>query len=200
MIMNPQTIIFIGPQGSGKGTQIEKLDAVLRTRDTARRVVDIQTGRRFRALAAKGEGYTEKHIQETLDTGILQPLFLSVVLWGDAMREHLDPECHVLIDGFPRTVSEATVLESALTFYHRNPISVINLKTPEEVVRRRMEGRARADDTPESIEARLAWYRNETLPVVEYFRSRPGTHVYDIDGTDSIDGVHQQILTALKLV
>lgn len=197
--MDPKTIIFIGPQGSGKGTQIEKLDAVLRVRDTSRKVVDIQTGRRFRALAAKGEGYTEKHIQETLDTGILQPLFLSVVLWGDAMREHLDPECHLLIDGFPRTVPEATVLESALTFYNRNPISIINLKTSEEIVRRRMEGRARADDTLESIEARLAWYRNETLPVVEYFRSRPGTRVHDIDGTDTIDGVHAQILEALSL-
>ena len=83
--MNPYTIIFIGPQGSGKGTQIEKLDTVLRTHDPSRKVIDIQTGRRFRALAAKGEGYTERHIQETLNTGILQPLFLSVVLWGDAM-------------------------------------------------------------------------------------------------------------------
>ncbi|MEX0918027.1 MAG: nucleoside monophosphate kinase [Candidatus Paceibacterota bacterium] len=198
--MSPHTVIFIGPQGSGKGTQIQKLDAVLRERDPARRVIDIQTGRRFRALAAKGEGYTERHISETLNTGILQPLFLSVVLWGDAMREHLDPECHVLIDGFPRTVAEATVLESALSFYERSPVSIINLDTPEEVVRKRMEERARPDDTPASIEERLTWYREETQPVVEYYRARVGTTVFDIDGTGTIDGVHQQILTALDLV
>lgn len=196
--MNPHTIIFIGPQGSGKGTQITKLDAVLRERDPSRRVVDIQTGRRFRALAAKGEGYTERHIQKTLNTGVLQPLFLSVVLWGDAMKEHVDADCHLLIDGFPRTVPEAVVLESALSFYSRDPI-VINLETPEEVVRARMEGRAREDDTPESIEARLAWYRTETLPVVEYYRTRANTTVHDIDGTVSIDEVHARILEALNL-
>lgn len=195
----PHTIIFIGPQGSGKGTQIEKLDRVLRERDPGRKIIDIQTGRRFRALAAKGEGYTERHIQETLNTGILQPLFLSVVLWGDAMREHLDPECHVLIDGFPRTVPEATVLESALTFYGRPHVDVINLDTPEEVVRERMTSRARPDDTPESIEERLTWYREETMPVVAYYRKRPETTVHDIDGNASIDAVHGQILAALGL-
>ena len=197
--MQPQTVIFIGPQGSGKGTQIAKLDAVLKERDSVHTVVDIQTGRRFRALAAKGEGYTETHVSETLDTGVLQPLFLSVVLWGDAMREKLDPECHVLIDGFPRIVAEATVLESALSFYERKNISIINLNTPEDVVRERMVSRARTDDTPESIEARLKWYREETLPVVESYRTRPNATVFDIDGTASIEEVHESIVSALGI-
>jgi adenylate kinase len=197
--MNPFTIIFIGPQGSGKGTQIDRLDTVLSLVDPQRPTVDFQTGRRFRAMAMKNEGYTEEHVAETLDSGVLQPLFLSVVLWGDAMREHMNPERHVLIDGFPRTVSEAVVLESALTFYKREKITIINLDAPEEVVRGRMQGRARKDDTPESIEARLKWYREETLPVLEYYRQREGTEVFDIDGTDTIEGVHSSILKALKL-
>lgn len=197
--MKPYTVIFIGPQGSGKGTQIDKLDKALAAKDPTRDIVDIQTGRRFRALAARGEGYTEKHLGETIDTGMLQPLFLSVSLWGDAMMNHVDPDCHLLIDGFPRTVAEAKVLESALSFYERTPVHVVNLETPEEVVRGRMEARARADDTPESIEERLRWYREETLPVVEYFRSRPDTVIVDIDGTDTIEGVHAAILAGLKL-
>jgi len=195
--MNPLTVIFIGPQGSGKGTQIDKLDAVLTATDPTRQVVDIQTGRRFRALAAQGEGYTEEHVGQTLDSGVLQPLFLSVNLWGDAMRTFVDNDCHLLIDGFPRTVAEATVLESALAFYKRSPVTVVNLDTPEEVVRKRMQGRARKDDTPESIEARLTWYREETMPVIDYYRSRPDTNVVDIDGMDTIEGVHDQIIKAL---
>ncbi len=193
----PKTIIFIGPQGSGKGTQIERLSRVLKEKDPTRRVVDIQTGRRFRALAAKGEGYTEKEMQKTLDTGVLQPLFLSVVLWGDAFHHHVDPECHLLIDGFPRTVDEARVLESALSFYSRAPLTIINLETPEEVVRKRMVERARPDDTPESIEARLAWYRNDTIPVLAYYRERPDTVVVDCDGTKTIEEVHGEILTRI---
>lgn len=192
--MQTHTVIFIGPQGSGKGTQIERLKSVMKERSPERRVVDIQTGRRFRALAAKQEGYTEEHVSETLNTGILQPLFLSVVLWGDAFQNQVDEDCHILIDGFPRTVHEAHVLESALTFYKRSPVTVIHLDTPEAVVRARMVGRAREDDTPDSIEARLTWYREETLPVVEYYRTRPETTVIDIDGTKSIDAVQQEIL------
>lgn len=198
--MEPFTIIFIGPQGSGKGTQIDKLDTVLTAKDPLRPTIDFQTGRRFRAMAMKNEGYTEEHVAETLDSGVLQPLFLSVVLWGDAMREHMNPERHVLIDGFPRTVSEAVVLESALLFYKRKNITIINLNASEEVVKRRMQGRARKDDTVESIEARLKWYREETLPVLDYYREREHTSVLDIDGTDTIEGVHNQILVALKLV
>lgn len=198
--MKPFTIVFIGPQGSGKGTQISKLDKVFNEKDPTRQTIDFQTGRRFRALAMKGEGYTEKHITNTLDSGILQPLFLSVVLWGDAMREHMNPERHALIDGFPRTVPEAVVLESAWEFYDRKNVIIINLDTPEDVVRVRMHERARKDDTSASIEARLKWYKEETLPVLEYYRKRAGTEVIDIDGTSSIDDVHAQICTALKLL
>lgn len=197
---SPLTVIFIGPQGSGKGTQIDKLDVVLTAKDPTRRVVDIQTGRRFRALAAQSEGYTEEHVNETLDSGVLQPLFLSVHLWGDAMRTYLDDMCHCLIDGFPRIVPEAVVLESALAFYGRTELHIINLNTPEEIVRQRMISRARPDDTPGSIEARLAWYRTETMPVIEYYRQRANTAVHDIDGTDTIDGVHGQILQALSVI
>ncbi len=196
-MMDTKTIIFIGPQGSGKGTQIERLGRALRERDPKRRTIDVQTGRRFRAMAAKQEGYTENEVERTLDSGILQPLFLSVVLWGDAFRDHADPDVHMLIDGFPRTIHEAHVLESALRFYHRDPVTVIHLDTPEPIVRERMVHRARPDDTPDSIEARLTWYREETLPVVEYYRHRPFTNVIDIDGTKTIDEVQESIFNAV---
>ena len=195
----PYTIIFIGPQGSGKGTQIELLARVLKEKDPTNRVVDIQTGRRFRALAAKMEGYTERRVHETLDSGMLQPLFLSAMLWGDAFHQHVDPECHVLIDGFPRTVHEAHVLESALSFYKRNHLIVLNLSADEAIVRERMIKRARKDDTETSIEARLQWYREETVPVLAYFRNRAQTTVIDCDGTKSIGEVHSEVLSLLGL-
>lgn len=198
--MQPHTIIFVGPQGSGKGTQIDLLTKVLEKMDPEREVVDIQTGRRFRALAAKREGFTEQTLAETVEAGVLQPLFLSVVLWGDAFHHHVDPDCHLLIDGFPRTVDEARVLESALAFYKREPLTIVNLETPEDVVRDRMVHRARPDDTPESIEARLRWYREETLPVLAYYRERPHTTIIECDGTQTIEGVQHQIQKSMGLV
>lgn len=197
--MRALTIIFIGPQGSGKGTQIEKLDAVMAEKDPVRRVVDIQTGRRFRSLAARSETFAEKKVAVTLDTGVLQPDFLTHILWGEAMLDQLDPKSHLLIDGFPRTVTQAHVLDDAFKFFEREEVHVINLETPEDVVRKRMVSRARADDTTDSIEERLRWYREDTLPVLEYYKNRPNTVVHNIDGMDTIDGVHLQILKALNL-
>ena len=76
---------------------------------------------------------------------------------------------------------------------------MINLETPEDVVRERMVSRARGDDTADSIEERLRWYREDTLPVLEFYRAAAGVTVHDLDGTESIEGVHHQILTALNL-
>ncbi|MFN3188048.1 MAG: adenylate kinase family protein [Candidatus Paceibacteria bacterium] len=196
--MKPFTVIFIGPQGSGKGTQIEKLKTILESNDR-RRVVDIQTGRRFRALAAKQETFAEDKIAESMNTGSLQPDFIVAVLWGQAMIDQLDSKSHLLIDGFPRTVGQIPDLEDAFHFFDRGVIDVINIETPEEVVRKRLEERARADDTTESIEERLRWYREDTLPVLDYYRTRLDTRVHDLDGTASIDGVHEQIMKALGL-
>ncbi len=196
--MDTRTVIFIGPQGSGKGTQIEKLKTILEARDR-RRVVDIQTGRRFRALAAKQETFAEDKIAETLDTGILQPDFLVSVLWGQAMVDQLDPKSHLLVDGFPRTIGQIPDLEDAFHFFDRGALDIINLETKEEVVRERMQARARKDDTTESIEERLRWYREETVPVLDYYRNRANTKVHDLDGTDTIDGVHEQIVRALGI-
>ena len=197
--MKPKTIIFVGPQGSGKGTQIAMLYKVLSEKDPARRIVDIQTGRRFRALVAKQETFAEKKVASTLDTGQLQPDFLTHLLWGQAMLDQLDEKSHLLVDGFPRTVPQAEVLEEALDFFEREDLDIINLDTPEEVVRERMVSRARDDDTTDSIETRLKWYRDETMPVLDFYRHRPDTTVHDLNGTDSIEGVHEQILQALKL-
>ncbi len=195
----PYTIIFIGPQGSGKGTQIERLKEVLERDDERRRVVDIQTGRRFRSLAAKQETFAEDKVAATLNAGSLQPDFLSAVLWGQAMVDQLDPKSHLLIDGFPRTYAQISDLEDAFKFFEREEVDVINLVTPEEVVRERMYSRARADDTDASIEERLRWYREDTLPVIEYYKKRPNTFVHSIDGTKNIDEVQAQILSALNL-
>lgn len=197
--MHPKTVIFIGPQGSGKGTQIAKLKEVLETKDTGRRVIDIQTGRRFRALAAKQETFAEEKVAATLDSGSLQPDFLVAVLWGQAMVDQLDDKSHLLVDGFPRTVAQIPDLEDAFKFFERKQIEVVNLETPEEVVRERMQSRAREDDTDASIEERLRWYREDTLPVVEYFRKRADASVHDVDGTKTIEEVHGAVLAALKL-
>ncbi|MEZ4104049.1 MAG: nucleoside monophosphate kinase [Candidatus Paceibacterota bacterium] len=197
--MEPLTLIFIGPQGSGKGTQISKLKDFLAKTDSSREILDVQTGRLFRVVMAKQETFAEKKITRTLNEGVLQPDFLTYVLWGQEMIKNLDPDKHLLIDGFPRTIDQAKTLASALSFFERKNIHIINLDTPREVVLGRMQSRARADDTPESIEKRLAWYEKDTLPVLDFYRQQDNVQVHDIKGDDTIEEVQENIKVFLKL-
>jgi adenylate kinase len=121
------------------------------------------------------------------------------VLWGDAFLHHASPECHLLIDGFPRTVEEAVVLETALSFYERTNVTIFFLDVSEELVRERMKLRARKDDTDAAIEVRLRDYREKTLPVVTYYEQRPGTRTIHIDATRGIDEIAGDIAHRLGL-
>lgn len=197
--MQPLTLIFVGPQGSGKGTQITKLKDVLATKFPTTKLVSVQTGDLFRALLAKGETFAEKKVAESLSRGELQPDFLTNVLWGREMLTQLDDQSNLLIDGFPRTVVQANVLQEAFTFFARTKIQIINLDTPEAIVKERMRGRGRADDTPESIEKRLQGYREDTLPVLDFYQKQSDAMVHNIDGSQSIEEVHQAILAVLEL-
>ena len=198
MQQQPYTIILIGPQGSGKGTQLERLATKLRTDHTYAETVALQSGSLFRAFASN-TSFAGTCIKETINTGMLQPLFLSIGLWARHMIERVDDKCHMLIDGFPRTADEAHVLDSALTFYGRNTCHVIVLEAPEETVRERMQRRARADDTPEAIERRLMWYRTETKSVLEYYAALPRYAVHHVDALRDIDTVKNEIATAVGI-
>lgn len=195
--MAPHTIIFIGPQGSGKGTQSELLEKVFKQHN--QKVCLIQTGKQFRVFVEHGQGYAEKQVSQTLSSGVLQPVFLSVMLWGEHLRRHADPSHHLLFDGTPRTLDEAMILDSALNFYAHTTLTVIHLDTPEEIARERLLKRGRADDTEQSIGARLAWHREETVPVLEYYRKRPSTTVVDLDGTQPIEAIHSAVLGCVGL-
>lgn len=197
--MNPLTIVFIGPQGSGKGTQIAELRKKLQELDGAKKIVEIQTGRGFRGMTERQGTFAEKKVVDSMNAGDLQPDFLTNILWGQEMLAELDNESHLLIDGFPRNCAQANVLDEALRFFERNEVHVINLDTPEEEVKKRMLARGRADDTDESIAHRLRQYQNETIPVLEFYRNRPHTTVHDIAGDGTVAEVQAQICAALNI-
>lgn len=195
--MKPQTVIFMGPQGSGKGTQRDALKTYLAEHDPKRDIVSMQTGRRFRDLMER-ENYTGAKTIKNMEAGVLHPLFLSVTLWGMEMIEQLDDGSHALIDGFPRRIEEAELLEEAFTFYNREHIAIVFIDTPEDVVRERMAARKRMDDTPERIDERLKAYERDTVPILEYYQARTHTNFIRVDGTKSIEAIHQDVVTALE--
>lgn len=187
----------MGLQGSGKGTQVELLEKSLRSAGTLP-VFHFATGSAFREFVTK-EGYTQELVRETLDRGTLQPVFLSVWLWADAFVRTLTGNEHLIIDGFPRTLLQADVLDGALTFYKRERPVVLSLTLSESEAYKRLAGRARSDDTTAAIDARLAWYRESGLPVIEYYRSKQGYTFIEINGEQTVEEVHRDIVHALGL-
>lgn len=197
--MKPKTLIFIGPQGSGKGTQISALMTKLRELDSDRSIVEIQTGRGFREMIARQETFADKKVKTSIEAGQLQPDFLTNLLWGQQMLNELDADSHLLIDGFPRNIAQAEVVDEALAFFGRDTVEVINLDTPEDIVIGRMKGRGRADDTDESIAYRLEQYRRETLPVLDFYKNRADTTIHTVNGAGTIKEVQAEILEALGM-
>lgn len=171
-------IVFIGPPGAGKGTQAERLVktytlAHLSTGDMLRAARDAHT-----ELGQKAEQY--------MSTGALVPDDIIIGLIGERLEQ---PDCAggYLLDGFPRTIAQAEALDRLLAA-KRTPLDVVlELRVPEDELFRRLAGRGRADDNPEVIRQRLVAYRNQTAPLLDYYRQRGG--LKSIDGLGTIDEI-----------
>ncbi|MDA8596826.1 nucleoside monophosphate kinase [Candidatus Pacebacteria bacterium] len=196
--MQPHTIIFIGQQGSGKGTQVSELVSYLTEEDPAHKVLEVQTGKGFRELAETGS-YTSLRIKNILEHGGLVPDFLTKSIVVNQLITELTSESHIIMDGFPRNLEQAQFVDELLGFYMRDQISVVYLETPEEIVKERMMARGRSDDTEESIAERLRLYHEMTEPLLDHYKHRPNTEFITVDGAQTVEAVQQGIRAGLKL-
>ena len=187
-------IIFLGPPGSGKGTQTTLLSKRLG-------IPAISTGEMLRAAVRAGTPVGQK-ARTIMDRGELVPDDVMIGLIGDRLREP-DAAKGFILDGFPRTVEQAAALDRLLaeTGNGQGPTAVINLSAPEDVLVDRLHGRAatehRADDRPESIRERLAVYHRKTKPLIDFYRER---HVLgDVDGMGDVDEIAERVEKALAV-
>lgn len=196
--MKPITAIFIGPQGSGKGTQIELLKAQLTAHDPDQRITHIQTGKPFRDLAATG-GYMAEVVKGLINSGTLVPNVLTNALVVHEFIEQHTKDAHIVFDGYPRDAEQAAVCSELFALCGRDSLQIVHLDTSTPVVVERMLERGRADDTEAIIEERLRQYHAVTEPLLEFYRAQPTATVHSINGDGTEDEVHQAIATALNL-
>jgi adenylate kinase len=181
-------IIFLGPPGSGKGTQAERLTSRLA-------VSHLSTGEMLRSAV---ERRTPEGLQaaEYMNRGDLVPDEIILAMVGRRLAE-ADCAQGCLLDGFPRTLAQADALDALLKRANMPLDAVLDLQVDEEAVVQRLAGRGRADDRSEVIRERLAIYRQETAPLTEYY-SRQGL-LRPIDGQGTPDEVFQRVLAALAV-
>ena len=193
-----RTIIFIGSQGSGKGTQARLLKEYFEIKSPAVPAFLFGTGAGFREFAGK-DGVTNKLVSERLAPGEILPVFLPIWLWTKMCIENLKGNEHIIFDGSPRTELEAEVLESAFVFYGRRAVDVVVLNIPKATALERVLSRGRADDTESAISARLNWFEENIRPVLGFFEENPRYNLISIDGTQTPDAVQAAIKTSLDL-
>ncbi len=196
----PVTVIFIGRSGSGKGTQAKLLMDALASKDVARSVFYVETGAKFREFFTSANDervYSRELASKITAAGGLQPEFLTVWTWADLLLNGIRGNEHLVFDGTPRKIHEAQVLNSAVEFYGwQNPL-VIHLDVDHTVAADRLVTRGRYDDQPEIIQKRMGWFETDVMPILDYYRGNPRYHVFDIDGGQGIEAVHQDIMKAL---
>lgn len=212
-------IALIAPPGGGKGTQSDKIIGAFS-------IPHISTGDIFRSMI-KGEyqgTFPVDQIRDLMNQGRLIPDELVVNIVIDRLRQS-DCRNGFLLDGFPRTVRQAEMMESQakdLALTH-----VILMEVKEEALIQRLTGRMscphcgeiynryykapktegicdrdgtalvqRSDDQLETVKNRLSVYKKETLPVTEYYQGRGVLH--RINGEGDIDSIFKQITEVLK--
>ncbi|MFC1623607.1 nucleoside monophosphate kinase [Patescibacteria group bacterium] len=196
--MEQKTYIFIGRSGCGKGTQIELLSEKLKEKNSEIGINYISTGKDLREFW-EGDDYTHKLSKEIVDEGGLQPEFLVVYLWGQDLVRDMKGNEHLILDGTPRRLNEAEVLDSAIRFYQRENPTVVYLNVSREWSTERLLGRGRSDDEKEQIEKRLDWFDRDVMPAIEYFKKEALYNFVDINGEQTVEEVHQEIMEKIKL-
>lgn len=192
-----QTIIFIGRSGCGKGTQADLLRERIKKHDSEdRQILYVETGDHFRRFIG-GESYSSKLSKEIYNRDERQPDFLACWMWTKVLLEELHENMHLVFDGAPRALDEAEILTSALRFYGREKPTVIYLNVSRQWSEERLLSRGRLDDVNlAKIDKRLDWFDKDVMPAVEYFKKNAYYRFFEINGEQTIQQVHAEIIAA----
>ena len=185
-------VILLGPPGSGKGTQGEIL---------ARRigVPRISTGDLLRNAVERRTPLGQR-ARSYMDQGLLVPDEVIIGLIDEVLSSR-EAAVGVVMDGFPRTVTQAEAVDRSLAARERAVDHVVNIVVPENELLRRMIGRAReqgrSDDTEQTIRQRLRVYEEQTAPLVQYYEAR--ALVRTVDGLGDVEEIARRAQKLLGL-
>ncbi|MCU0536670.1 MAG: adenylate kinase [Hydrococcus sp. Prado102] len=183
---NTNGLIFLGPPGSGKGTQASLIAQLYK-------IPHISTGEILREAIAN-QTPLGKQAQPYMDAGNLVPEELVLGLVKERLSQP-DTEKGWILDGFPRTVPQAEFLDKLLEETPLTSERVLNLDVPDEAIIERLLLRGRKDDTEATIRRRLEVYREQTAPLIDYYRDRGKLHF--IDGNRSLAEVTEALKQAM---
>src|SRR6202142_1394109 len=192
-------LILLGPPGSGKGTQAQRLVH-------KHGIVQLSTGEMLRAAVA-AQTPVGIEAQTVMASGGLVPDEIVVGIISDRIDQP-DAARGFILDGFPRTVPQAEALDELLKKKHIKLDAVVELRVNESALLQRVETRVaemrargeevRIDDPPEVLTKRLASYRSQTEPLIHYYSER--RKLLTVDGMMTIEHVTREINRILAAI
>jgi len=177
--------VFLGPPGAGKGTQAERL------RDEFG-LAHLATGDLLRAAVAGGT-HLGREAQRYMDAGELVPDDVVIGMIRERLAD--GAASAFLLDGFPRSVPQAEALDATLADLGAPLDAVIAIEVGRDELIKRMLGRKRPDDTPQTVENRLRVYEDQTTPLFGYYGDRGLLRI--VQGEGSVDEVYGSIKAAV---
>jgi adenylate kinase len=211
-------LVLLGPPGAGKGTQAERLR-------TDFGLPYFATGDMLRAERDSGSGLGQEVGKIMKDGGLVEDDLICRILFARIDQEGGDG---FLVDGFPRTIPQAEMLEESLERRSRRLTAALLVDAPDEVVIKRISGRRvcsnghvyhvdfnrpkhdgvcdidgkpltqRDDDRPETVKKRLDVYHDQTKPLIDYYRDRDLLREFEGDRPE--DEVHRHIRATLATI
>ncbi|MEG4230766.1 adenylate kinase [Microcoleus sp. Pol11C3] len=189
-------LIFMGPPGAGKGTQAQILAALWK-------IPHISTGDILRACVVAKTDLGQK-AKAYMDAGELVPDELLMDIVQERMKEP-DASAGWILDGFPRTVAQAAFFDKLLcdvgtggtTSGKDCALRAVNLDVPDNILVARLLSRGRQDDNEETIRRRLQVYREQTEPLIEFYRNRE--QLVAVDGARPMELVTAELQQSLSI-
>ena len=177
-------LVLLGPPCAGKVTQAAILSEKLN-------IPHISTGDLFRANIGEGTPLGVE-AKSYMDAGKLVPTDVTARMVEDRLSQD-DAANGFLLDGFPRTVEQAEILKDLLAKKDQVLDGVLNFQVSDDVVVERMLARGRADDNEETIRTRMSVYRDETMPLIDYY----GEKIIDITAEGTIEEINDSAMKAI---
>ncbi|MEI6480138.1 MAG: nucleoside monophosphate kinase [bacterium] len=195
----PIAFLFIGRSGCGKGTQADIFIKKFKETHPHEPLYYLESGKNFREFISK-ENFSSVLSKKIMETGKLQPEFLAVWVWSHLMIRNMKEGEHLVLDGVPRKLREAHVLETAFDFYGFKEVYVIHIDITREETKRRLAIRGRMDDKdPKEVDERLDWFDNDVTPAIEFYSNNPRYKYIHVNGEREIEVVHDEIIEKVGL-
>lgn len=172
-------ILLFGPTGAGKSMQGQMLA--------------VRQGWKWLSTGEMLRQSDDPEIIKILKSGELVSDELTYQMFEKAVQDARDKQyANIIVDGFPRTKEQAAWLDQYMERMGEKIDVVISLEVPEAEIMRRLEKRARMEDTPETIARRMTIYRQKMYPVLGIF-AEAGVRIVHLDGVGSAGEVHDRI-------